>query len=74
MYKKRFVIVWFRIVCFDVADTIEKSLELPLDSEQATKFLDEHDLHDVLNKLPDDAFDIFTGELMTGKHATMGNL
>ena len=37
------------------------SLELPLDTDQATKFLDEHDLHDVLNKLPDEAFDLLTG-------------
>jgi len=37
------------------------SLELPLDTDQATKFLDEHDLHDVLNKMPDEAFDLLTG-------------
>jgi hypothetical protein len=37
-------------------------LELPLDSDQATQFLDEHDLHDVLNKLPDEAFDLLTGQ------------
>ena len=37
------------------------SLELPMDTDQATKFLDEHDLHDVLNKMPDEAFDLLTG-------------
>ena len=38
------------------------NLELPLDTDQATKFLDEHDLHDVLNKMPDEAFDLLTGK------------
>jgi len=46
--------------CLCVAAT---SLELPLDTDQATKFLDEHDLHDVLNKMPDEAFDLLTGML-----------
>ena len=32
-----------------------------MDTDQATKFLDEHDLHDVLNKMPDEAFDLLTG-------------
>ena len=45
-----------------MSGTIDKELELPLDTEQATKFLDEHDLHDVLNKLPDEAFDLLAGE------------
>jgi len=40
---------------------IATSLELPLDTDQATKFLDEHDLHEVLNKMPDEAFDLLTG-------------
>ena len=44
-----------------ITDTIDKSLDLPLDHEQATEFFGEHDLHDVLNKLPQEAFDIFTG-------------
>ncbi|GFU28369.1 INO80 complex subunit D [Nephila pilipes] len=43
---------------------IEKSLELPLDTaelaNQASKLLDEHDFTEVLNKIPDDAFnDLF---------------
>ena len=49
---------------------IGKDLDLPLDTEQAAKFLDEHDLHDVLNKLPDEAFDLITnknGEFMSSK-------
>lgn len=50
--------------CF--ADTIEKSLELPLDAaelaNQATKLLEEHDFTEVLNKISDDAFsDFFAG-------------
>jgi len=32
-----------------------------MDTDQATKFLDEHDLQDVLNKMPDEAFDLLTG-------------
>jgi len=40
---------------------IASSLGLPLDSDQATKFLDDHDLHDVLDKMPDEAFDLLTG-------------
>ncbi|ELU02134.1 hypothetical protein CAPTEDRAFT_196622 [Capitella teleta] len=39
---------------------IDKELDLPLDT-QATNFLDEHDLHEVLNKLPDEAFDLLAG-------------
>lgn len=39
-------------------DVMEKSFELPL--EQASRLLEEQDLHDVF-KLPDDAFDIFGG-------------
>ncbi|XP_035224250.1 INO80 complex subunit D-like isoform X2 [Stegodyphus dumicola] len=43
---------------------IEKTLELPLDTaelaNQATKLLEEHDFTEVLNKIPDDAFnDLF---------------
>jgi hypothetical protein len=33
-----------------------------LDLDQATKLLEDHDINEVLNKLPDEAFDIFTGE------------
>ncbi|XP_064643696.1 INO80 complex subunit D-like [Lineus longissimus] len=33
-----------------------------LDLEQATKLLEDHDINEVLNKLPDEAFDIFTGK------------
>lgn len=45
---------------------IDKNLELPLDAaelaNQASKLLEEHDFTDVLNKLPDDAFnDLFAG-------------
>ena len=32
-----------------------------MDDTEQTKFLDEHDLNEVLNKLPEEAFDIFTG-------------
>jgi len=46
--------------CFVNGETAT-NLELPLDTDQATKFLDEHDLHDVLNKMPDEAFDLLTG-------------
>lgn len=47
--------------------SIEKSLELPLDAaelaNQATRLLEEHDFTEVLNKIPDDAFnDLFTGK------------
>ncbi len=31
-----------------------------MDTEQASRLLDEH-LNDVFNKLPDEAFDLFTG-------------
>lgn len=37
-----------------------------MDSEQATKFLDDHDLNEVLNKLPEEAFDLLTGD--SGEH------
>lgn len=46
---------------------IDKNLELPLDAaelaNQASKLLEEHDFTEVLNKIPDDAFnDLFVGE------------
>ena len=41
--------------------SIEKDLDLPLDIDEAAKFLDKHDLNDVLNKLPEELFDLFTG-------------
>ena len=44
-----------------VSGAIERNLGLPMDTDQATKFLDEHDLQDVLNKMPDEAFDLLTG-------------
>ena len=47
--------------CVSVNVKTATNLELPLDTDQATKFLDEHDLHDVLNKMPDEAFDLLTG-------------
>lgn len=50
-----------RLCLLSFKGAIEKELEL--DTEQATKFLDEHDLHDVLNKLPDEAFDLLAGEI-----------
>lgn len=60
-------------------DTIEKSLELPLDAaelaNQATKLLEEHDFTEVLNKISDDAFsDLFSesknGEYVPSKEET----
>lgn len=39
---------------------IEKTLDLHIDA-QGTNFLDENDLHDVLTKLPEEAFDLFAG-------------
>jgi len=48
--------------CVFVNGKTATNLELPLDTDQATKFLDEHDLHDVLNKMPDEAFDLLTGK------------
>lgn len=59
--------------------SIEKSLELPLDTaelaNQATRLLEEHDFTEVLNKIPDDAFnDLFTesknGEFLPTKEET----
>ena len=44
-----------------VAGVLETNLGLPIDTYQATKFLDDHDLQDVLNKMPDEAFDLLTG-------------
>ena len=44
-----------------VAGEIGSSLLPGLDDTEQTKFLDEHDLNEVLNKLPEEAFDIFTG-------------
>ncbi|CAG2246622.1 INO80D [Mytilus edulis] len=38
---------------------LNKGLELPL--EQASRLLEEHDFQDVLNKIPDDTFDMFSG-------------
>ncbi|XP_042143944.1 INO80 complex subunit D-like, partial [Ixodes scapularis] len=56
--------------CF--ADTIEKSLELPLDAaelaNQATKLLEEHDFTEVLNKISDDAFSDFFAESKNGEY------
>ncbi len=42
---------------------LDKNLVLPLDVgvDDQTKFLDEHDLNEVLNRLPEEAFDIFSG-------------
>ena len=54
--------MFLNVLC-DASGTIDKSFELPLDTESATKFLDEHDLNDVLNKLPEEAFDLLAGEL-----------
>jgi len=51
----------FSVVTCCLCIVTATSLELPLDTDQATKFLDEHDLHDVLNKMPDEAFDLLTG-------------
>ena len=33
----------------------------PLDMDEAAKLLDKHDLNDVLNKLPEEPFDLFNG-------------
>ena len=44
-----------------VSGEIGSSLLPGLDDTEQTKFLDEHDLNEVLNKLPEEAFDIFTG-------------
>ncbi|XP_072144343.1 uncharacterized protein [Dermacentor andersoni] len=53
-------------------DTIEKSLELPLDAaelaNQATKLLEEHDFTEVLNKISDDAFSDFFAEAKNGEY------
>lgn len=53
-------------------DTIEKSLELPLDAaelaNQATKLLEEHDFTEVLNKISDDAFSDFFAESKNGEY------
>lgn len=53
-------------------DTIEKSLELPLDAaelaSQATKLLEEHDFTEVLNKISDDAFSDFFAEAKNGEY------
>uniref|UniRef100_T1JJY2 KANL2-like probable zinc-finger domain-containing protein n=1 Tax=Strigamia maritima TaxID=126957 RepID=T1JJY2_STRMM len=59
--------------------SIEKSLELPLDTaelaNQASRLLEEHDFTEVLNKIPDDAFnDLFTesknGDFLPTKEET----
>ena len=50
-----------------VVGEIGSSLLPGLDDTEQTKFLDEHDLNEVLNKLPEEAFDIFTG-ITGGKH------
>ena len=42
-----------------IPDVLEKTLAL--DSYQSNKLLDEHDLNDVLNRIPDEAFDILSG-------------
>ena len=44
-----------------IVGEIGTSLLPGLDDTEQTKFLDEHDLNEVLNKLPEEAFDIFTG-------------
>ncbi|XP_064471091.1 INO80 complex subunit D-like [Ornithodoros turicata] len=53
-------------------DTIDKSLELPLDAaelaSQATKLLEEHDFTEVLNKISDDAFSDFFAESKNGEY------
>lgn len=54
MYSVSFILVI-------ISGVIDKELDLPLDT-QATNFLDEHDLHEVLNKLPDEAFDLLAGQ------------
>ncbi|KAL5010417.1 hypothetical protein ScPMuIL_012722 [Solemya velum] len=46
------------LVALSQAD-IDKTLELPL--EQASRLLEEQDFQEVFNKLPDEAFDIFSG-------------
>jgi hypothetical protein len=38
---------------------LNKGLELPL--EQASRLLEEQDFQDVLNKIPDETFDMFSG-------------
>ena len=51
-------------LCFIFSGTIDKSFaDIPYDGDQAavSKLLDENDIHDVLNKLPEEAFDILTG-------------
>ncbi|XP_071101596.1 INO80 complex subunit D-like isoform X2 [Haliotis cracherodii] len=41
-------------------EDIDKTFELPL--EQASRLLEEQDFQDVFNKIPDEAFDIFSGK------------
>lgn len=55
------------IFFFKILGAIDKNLELPLDAaelaNQASKLLEEHDFTEVLNKIPDDAFnDLFVGK------------
>lgn len=52
-----------------ILGAIDKNLELPLDAaelaNQASKLLEEHDFTEVLNKIPDDAFnDLFVGKFL----------
>jgi len=36
---------------------------LPLDNDQGTNFLDEHELHEMLNKMADEAFELSAGRV-----------
>lgn len=60
--------LYFTFILF--VGAIDKNLELPLDAaelaNQASKLLEEHDFTEVLNKIPDDAFnDLFVGECLS---------
>ena len=61
---------------FSSLGTIDKNLDhFPLDMDEAAKLLDKHDLNDVLNKLPEEPFDLFNGgSFVISEHLNIGYL